>query len=86
MKMELIIYTQMICQKLVSELGVDNVDCYIVSKIGVRITEPQIIELAIVGASKDSRTSHCIEEIVQEQLNKMPDIWRGFINRSYELY
>ncbi|MBN1327956.1 MAG: methionine adenosyltransferase [Candidatus Heimdallarchaeota archaeon] len=76
-----------ICEEVVSELSVDNVDCYLVSKIGKKITEPQIIEVALIGDKKEeSRTKRQIEEIVQEQLNKMPHIWRGFINRSYELY
>ncbi|NHJ83998.1 MAG: methionine adenosyltransferase [Asgard group archaeon] len=75
-----------ICEEVVSELSVDNADCYLVSKIGKLITEPQIIELAIVGGKKESRTRRQLEEIVQEQLSKMPEIWRGFMNRSYELY
>jgi len=75
-----------ICDEVVNELSVENVDCYLVSKIGKKITEPQIIEVALVGGNKDSKTKRRIEEIVQEQLNKMPDIWRGFMNRSYELY
>jgi S-adenosylmethionine synthetase len=75
-----------ICEQVVSELSVSNVDCYLVSKIGKKITEPQIAEVALVGGKKESRTKRHIEEIVQAQLEKMPDIWRGFINRSYELY
>ncbi|HUT82416.1 MAG TPA: methionine adenosyltransferase [Candidatus Bathyarchaeia archaeon] len=75
-----------ICEEIVTELSVDNVDCYLVSKIGNKITEPQIIEIALVGCKEESRTKRQIEEIVQEQLSMMPNIWRGFINRSYELY
>ncbi|NHJ03695.1 MAG: methionine adenosyltransferase [Candidatus Heimdallarchaeota archaeon] len=75
-----------ICQQVVSELGVSNVDCYLVSKIGKKITEPQIIELALVEADKDSKTKRRIEEIVQTQLEQMPNIWQGFLTRSYELY
>lgn len=75
-----------ICEQVVNELSVENVDCYLVSKIGKKITEPQIIEVALVGGNKESKTKRRIEEIVQEQLNKMPEIWRGFMNRSYELY
>jgi S-adenosylmethionine synthetase len=75
-----------ICEEIVEELSVENVDCYLVSKIGKKITEPQIIEVALVGGNKESKTKRRIEEIVQEQLNKMPEIWRGFMNRSYELY
>jgi S-adenosylmethionine synthetase len=75
-----------ICEEVVQELSVDNADCYLVSKIGRKITEPQIIEVAIVGGNKESRTKRQIEEIVQEQLDKMPSIWRGFLNRSYEIY
>jgi len=75
-----------ICEEVVTELSVENADCYLVSKIGMKITEPQIIEVALVGGNKESKTKRRIEEIVQEQLNKMPDIWRGFMNRSYELY
>ncbi|MBK5114354.1 MAG: methionine adenosyltransferase [Candidatus Heimdallarchaeota archaeon] len=75
-----------ICEEIVDELSVENVDCYLVSKIGKKITEPQIIEVALVGGNKESKTKRRIEEIVQEQLNKMPEIWRGFMNRSYELY
>jgi len=75
-----------ICNQVVKELSVENVDCYLVSKIGVEITKPHIIELALVGGKIDSKTKRNLEEIVEEQLNQMPNIWRGFINRSYELY
>ncbi|MBD3192395.1 MAG: methionine adenosyltransferase [Candidatus Heimdallarchaeota archaeon] len=75
-----------IAEKIVKELNVDNVDCYLVSKIGKEITKPQIIEVATIGQKLESRTKRRIEEIVQEQLDEMPNIWRGFINRSYELY
>jgi len=75
-----------VCEEIVNELSVENVDCYLVSKIGKKITEPQLIEVALVGGTKDSKTKRRIEEIVQEQMSKMPDIWRGFMNRSYELY
>lgn len=75
-----------IADKIVKELNIDNVDCYLVSKIGKEITKPQIIEVATIGQKLESRTKRRIEEIVQEQLDEMPNIWRGFINRSYELY
>ncbi|NHK30426.1 MAG: methionine adenosyltransferase [Asgard group archaeon] len=75
-----------ICDQIITELSVENVDCYLVSKIGKKITEPQIAEVALIGGKKESKTKRHIEGIVQDQLNKMPDIWRGFINRSYELY
>ncbi|MFW9923336.1 MAG: methionine adenosyltransferase [Candidatus Thorarchaeota archaeon] len=75
-----------ICEEIYQELNVDNVDCYLVSKIGKKITEPQIIELAMIGGGEDSKTKRRIEEIVDEQLGKMPEIWRGFLNHSYELY
>lgn len=80
------IVARKICEEVVNDLSVDNVDCYVVSKIGKKITEPQIIEVAIIGGKKESKTKRRIEEIVQEQLSKMPEIWRGFMNRSYELY
>ena len=75
-----------ICEQVVNDLGVESVDCYLVSKIGKKITEPQIIELALVGEKNEGKTKRRIEEIVQEQLDKMPKIWKGFLNRSYELY
>ncbi|TFF84193.1 methionine adenosyltransferase [Candidatus Heimdallarchaeota archaeon] len=75
-----------ICDEVIEELSVENVDCYLVSKIGKKITEPQIIEVAIVGEDETSRTKRQIEEIVQNQLQKMPNIWKGFLNRSYEIY
>ncbi|MHA1244166.1 MAG: methionine adenosyltransferase [Candidatus Heimdallarchaeota archaeon] len=80
------IAARQICDKIVDDLNVENVDCYLVSKIGKKITEPQIIEVAMIGGNDDSKTKRRVEEIVQVQLDKMPDIWRGFINRSYELY
>ena len=80
------IAARQICEQVVNELSVESVDCYLVSKIGKKITEPQIIELALVGEKTESKTKRRIEEIVQEQLNKMPKIWKGFLNRSYELY
>jgi len=63
----------------------EQVYCYIVSQIGAPITEPKALNIEIYGnniedAKKTSR------DIAFETMAELPDIWRRFIDRQYQLW
>ena len=78
---------QKIVDKLVKEEpGIEQVSCYLVSEIGSPITEPKGINLEVYAEDDISKVTKDAESIVEEVLSKMPDIWKGFLNREYRLY
>ncbi|MHA1578365.1 MAG: methionine adenosyltransferase [Candidatus Freyarchaeota archaeon] len=68
------------------EPRVENVSVYIVSQIGAPITEPQGINLEINMDGSINTVKSTAEAIAEEVLEDMPNIWKGFIKRKYELF
>lgn len=66
----------------VVDLGVDQACCYMVSEIGSPISDPLFIdvELSDVSMRRD------VEQIIEEVLDEMPDMWQNFIERRYEIF
>lgn len=76
-----------ICNKIIDELPeVTDASCLMVSKIGKPITEPQIMEIEIHAENSRAEITSSIESIVEEIIQELPVIWKGFLNRQYELY
>jgi S-adenosylmethionine synthetase len=78
---------QRIVDRLVAEdLGVEQAYCYLVSQIGKPITEPQAIGLELCASGDLRSIEPRAQDIVEEVLADMPNIWRGFMERAYTLY
>jgi S-adenosylmethionine synthetase len=79
-----------ICNKIVDELTeVTDASCCIVSEIGCPITEPQVLEVEIHledGQNSSPEINSTVSSIAEEVMEELPAIWRGFLNRQYELY
>ncbi len=76
-----------IADKLVEEESkVENVSVYIVSQIGALITEPQGINLEINMEGSIDSVKSTAEAIAEEVMEDMPNIWKGFMQREYELF
>jgi S-adenosylmethionine synthetase len=67
------------------EPDIEQASCYIVSEIGAPITEPQAINIEVYAEDFHS-VARGMESIVESVLDEMPEIWRGFIQRKYELF
>lgn len=68
------------------EPKVENVSVYIVSQIGAPITEPQGINLEINMDGAIDSIKSTAEAIAEEVMEDMPNIWKGFMQRKYELF
>ena len=71
---------------LLEEPDIEQASCYLVSEIGSKITEPLGINLELYSNDNFSSTSKNVGAIVEDVLNQMPTIWKGFLKRKYELY
>jgi S-adenosylmethionine synthetase len=64
----------------------DQVYCYIVSKIGAPITEPQAVNIEIFGNCDLKKVTKSVESITEEVIAKLPRVWEGFVKRQYQLW
>ncbi|MEM3585788.1 MAG: methionine adenosyltransferase, partial [Candidatus Jordarchaeaceae archaeon] len=68
------------------EPKIENVSVYIVSQIGAPITEPQAINLEVNMEGPINTVKSTAEAIAEEVMQDMPNIWKGFLRREYELF
>lgn len=78
-------------QKIVNTLveeepDIEQASCYLVSEIGSPITEPMGINIELYAKDSYSSAAKNVDAIVEDTLNQMPMIWKGFLERKYELY
>ena len=76
-----------IVEKLINEEeSVEQASCYIVSRIGKPINEPQAINIEVYTDSPLNVIKTTAENIASEVMEEMPRIWKGFIEKQYELF
>ncbi|MFN7065628.1 MAG: methionine adenosyltransferase [Aquificaceae bacterium] len=76
----------LIAQRAVEEVEeVEEAYCYIVSQIGKPINQPQVLDVSIRGKKDPSLLQDVIERIVKEELERMPQIWKGFVEGLYPI-
>jgi len=81
------IAAQEIVNRLTSEVeGVDEAYCYMLSKIGHPIDEPQAVQVEFYGDANDDRVKSYASSLVQDVLSRLPKIWEGVLQRKYELF
>ncbi len=73
-----------IAKRVVEELEeVKEAYCYLVSQIGKPINEPQVCDVK-VRTSKDIKgIEELIKRIALEELQRMPQAWKGFVEEIY---
>ena len=78
------ILAQEIAHELAATDGVDEASCYLVSRIGEPITEPQALDVKLRADLSDSELKPRIEEITYRHLNALPGLWRRIIAGGIE--
>jgi S-adenosylmethionine synthetase len=63
-----------------------QVYCYLVSQIGAPITEPSAVNIELYGDCDLSNVESSVQSISQEVIAKLPDVWKGFVKRKYQLW
>jgi S-adenosylmethionine synthetase len=64
---------------------IDQVACYIVSEIGKPINEPQAINVQIYS-KKSPKLEKDIASILEENVKKMPSLWKEIVRREHTLF
>lgn len=80
------IASQRICNKILEESDdVKEVYCYMVSKIGNPITDPNTVHIRLIPKKKgpDEAT---IQSIVNEVISQIPSLWKDIIEKKVSLF
>ena len=78
---------RMIVDRLTKEDNdIEQAYAYIVSEIGKPINEPQVINVEVFSPELSPSMIKRTKEISEDVMKELPDIWRGFLTRSYRLY
>ncbi len=80
------IASQRICDKIIQESeDVKEVYCYMVSKIGNPITDPNTVHIRIIPYNKgpDEGT---VQSIVNEVVSQIPNLWKDIIEKKVSLF
>lgn len=78
---------RMIVDRLTKEENdIEQAYAYIVSQIGKPINEPQVINVEVFSPELSPSMIKTAKEISEDVMKELPDIWRGFLTRSYRLY
>ncbi|MFQ5710365.1 MAG: methionine adenosyltransferase [Candidatus Geothermarchaeales archaeon] len=81
------IAAQEIVQLLIKERGdVEQAYCYMVSEIGKPITEPQAVNIEVHTSGSLGSIRSTAASITEQVLEDLPKIWRGILNREYQLF
>lgn len=73
---------QGIAERLMALPGVREAECYLVSQIGKPINEPRIVDVRL-GMREDgpvSGLSGAVTGLVEEELARLPKLWRSFLD------
>ncbi|MDW8096392.1 MAG: methionine adenosyltransferase [Aquificaceae bacterium] len=74
----------LIAQRVVEEIEeVEEAYCYIVSQIGKPINEPQVLDVSVRSRVELKVVQDVVKRIAQEELEKMPEVWKGFVEGLY---
>ena len=80
------VVANIIADRVVREVEeVEEAYCYMVSKIGHPINEPQVCDVKIRAKQKSAGTEEAVKSIATEELDKMPDTWRRFIQKEFSV-
>jgi len=73
-----------IAQRVVKEIEeVEESYCYIVSQIGKPINEPQVLDVSVRTKKDIKAIEEVVRKIAQEELDRMPEVWKGFVEGLY---
>lgn len=64
---------------------IEQVACYLVSEIGKPISEPQAVNVEIFS-KRNAKLEKDVESIVQENIAKVPTLWKDIVRREYSLF
>ena len=74
-------------ERIVNEVDeVEEAYVYLVSQIGKPITEPQVCDIKLRTDKDIKGIEEKVRKIAQEELDKLPETWKKFLQRHFRLY
>jgi S-adenosylmethionine synthetase len=74
-------------ERIVNEVEeVEEAYVYLVSQIGKPITEPQVCDIKLRTDKDIKGIEDKVRKIAQEELDKLPETWKKFLQRHFRLY
>jgi len=78
------VVANLIADRVVGEIEeVEEAYCYLVSQIGKPINEPQVCDVKVRTKKDIKGLEEEIKKIAEEELEKLPETWRKFLNKEY---
>jgi len=79
------VVANIIAKRVVEEVeGIEEAYCYMVSQIGKPINEPQVCDVK-VRKKANSYDKEAVRKIAQEELEKMPNTWKLFLEKEFSV-
>ncbi|MGC8649581.1 MAG: methionine adenosyltransferase [Hydrogenobaculum sp.] len=79
------VVANIIANRVVKEVeGIEEAYCYMVSQIGKPINEPQVCDVK-VRKKGNSFDKEAVRKIAQEELEKMPNTWKLFLEKEFSV-
>lgn len=75
-----------ISAEIVKDSHIPEAECYLVSQIGVPITEPRIVHVKVHSNLAKKVVKERCNGIIEKHLSQMPQLWPGILERSYSLF
>lgn len=75
-----------ISAEITKEPDISDAECYLVSQIGIPITEPQMIHVKIRSNLEKKVAEEKCRDIIKKHLGQMPQLWTGILERHYSLF
>ncbi len=74
-------------ERIVNEIEeVEEAYVYLVSQIGKPITEPQVCDVKLRTNKDIKGIEEVVRKIAQEEIDKLPETWKKFLQRHFRLY
>ncbi len=74
-------------ERIVAEFEeIDEAYVYLVSQIGKPITEPQVCDIKLRTNKDIKGLEEEVRKIAQEEIDKLPETWKKFLQRHFRLY
>lgn len=75
-----------IAAEMTRDPGFSGAECYLVSQIGVPVTEPQILHAKIHSRLAKKTVEERCRDIIKRHLDQIPQLCTGILERRYSLF
>lgn len=75
-----------ISAELTKDRDISEAECYLVSQIGMPITEPQMVHVKVRSHLPIKAAEEKCMTIIKRHLDRTPQLWTGILERHYSLF